>query len=116
VRYALVKEATEATVDLKGDFKGKITAHNTRIHDRVLLHDSRACGAVTSSDGSRVIELLRRVLAVCVDEVLFISAEPEGVDTLVKKFTPSLSGSQSDVFDWGAVKLGVKVTWSVISF
>jgi hypothetical protein len=51
-----------------------------------------------------------------VDEVLFISAEPEGVDTLVKKFTPSLSGSQSDVFDWGAVKLGVKVTWSVISF
>ncbi|XP_051215175.1 uncharacterized protein [Lolium perenne] len=119
VRYALVKEATEATVEfqvLKGDFKGKITAHTTRIHDRMLLHDSRACGAVTSSDGSRVIELLRRVLAVCVDEVLFISAEPEGVDTLVKKFTPSLSGSQSDVFDWGAVKLGVKVTWSVISF
>ncbi|XP_047068739.1 uncharacterized protein LOC124676752 [Lolium rigidum] len=119
VRYALVKQATEATVEfqvLKGDFKGKITAHTTRIHDRMLLHDSRACGAVTSSDGSRVIELLRRVLAVCVDEVLFISAEPEGVDTLVKKFTPSLSGSQSDVFDWGAVKLGVKVTWSVISF
>ncbi|KAM0918661.1 hypothetical protein ACQ4PT_008715 [Festuca glaucescens] len=119
VRYALVKEATEATVEfqvLKGDFKGKITAHTTRIHDRMLLHDSRACGAAISSDGSRVIKLLRRVLAVCVDEMLFISAEPEGADTLVEKFTPSLSGSPSDVFDWGAVKLGVKVTWSVISF
>ncbi|XP_047064873.1 uncharacterized protein LOC124672742 [Lolium rigidum] len=57
VRYALVKEATEATVEfqvLKGDFKGKITAHTTRIHDRMLLHDSRACGAVTSS---MVVEL-----------------------------------------------------------
>ncbi|CAM0957869.1 unnamed protein product [Alopecurus aequalis] len=123
VRYAVVEKATEATVEfqvLKGDFKGKITAHTTKIedstHDRMLLHDSRACGAVTSSDGTRVIQLLRRVVAVCVDEMLVITVIPEGAGTRVEQFTPLLGNSHKWVFDWGAVKLGVKVTWSAICY
>jgi hypothetical protein len=119
VRYALVKKATEATVEfqvLEGDFKGEITAHTTRIHDRMLLHDSRACGAVNSSDGSRIIQLLRRVVAVSVDEMLVLTIAPEAATTYVGQFTPFLFGAQADVINCGAVKLGVKVTWSVISF
>uniref|UniRef100_A0ACD5YX91 Uncharacterized protein n=1 Tax=Avena sativa TaxID=4498 RepID=A0ACD5YX91_AVESA len=123
VRYALVKEATEATVEfqvLDGDFKGEITAHTMRIedsiHDRIVLHDSRACGAVTSSDGSRVIQLFRRVVAVCMDEALVLTIVPEAVTAYVLRFTPYLFGAQENIINCGAVKLGVKVTWSVISF
>ena len=123
VRYALVEKATEATLEfqvLQGNFNGKITAHTTKIehsfHDRMVLHDSRAGGAVTSCDGSQVIQLLRRVVAVCVDEMLVLTAVPEGAATCVERFTPLLNGFREGVFDCGAVKLGVKVTWSVVSF
>ena len=123
VRYALVEKAAEATLEfqvLQGNFKGKITAHTTKIEhsfrDRMVLHDSRAGGAVTSCDGSQVIQLLRRVVAVCVDEMLVLTAVPEGAATCVERFTPLLNGFREGVFDCGAVKLGVKVTWSVVSF
>lgn len=123
VRYAVVEKATEATVEfevLKGDFKGKITAHTTKIEDstddRMLLHDSTARGVMTSSDGSRVVQLLRRVVAVCENEMLVLTVTPKGVATLVEQFTPFLSTSQKGVFDFGAVKLGVTVYWSVISY
>ncbi|CAM0957873.1 unnamed protein product [Alopecurus aequalis] len=123
VRYAVVEKATEATVEfqvLEGDFKGKITGHTTKIedstHDRMLLHDSRACGAATSSDGTRVIQLLRRVVAVCVDEMLVFTVIPEGSATRVERFAPFLHGAQEGVFDWGAIKLRVTVYWSVISY
>ncbi|CAM0957871.1 unnamed protein product [Alopecurus aequalis] len=123
VRYAVIEKATAATVELhvlQGDFKGKITAHTTKIedstHDRMLLHDSRACGAATSSDGSRVIQPLCRVVAVCVDEMLVFTVIPEGSATRIERFTPFLHGAQEGVFDWGAVKLRVTVYWSVISY
>jgi hypothetical protein len=71
---------------------------------------------VNSSDGSRIIQLLRRVVAVSVDEMLVLTIAPEAATTYVGQFTPFLFGAQAEVINCGAVKLGLKVTWSVISF
>ncbi|KAK3143895.1 hypothetical protein QOZ80_4AG0306350 [Eleusine coracana subsp. coracana] len=66
VVYAVVKDAVEATIEievLQGEFYGMITACTTSISNCIMLHDSKLDGVMTCN-GKKVVQLLRRVVAI----------------------------------------------------
>ncbi|KAK3158314.1 hypothetical protein QOZ80_2AG0135520 [Eleusine coracana subsp. coracana] len=119
VMYAVVKDAVEATIAievLQGDFYGKITACTSSIQSSIVLHDSEVSGVMTC-DGKRVIQLLRRVVAVCLKEKLNVTVVAQTGDVECKNtvdFTPSLCGRGKGEITVGATKMLVEVTWSVL--
>lgn len=119
VEYTVAQAVVEATVEFKvidgGDFRGKITASTTGFDDvRIVLHDSEAAcgGAVTTNDGSGIVPLLRRVLAVHLDETLMLRVEDDQATTTVVEFAPFCVGNDRRDIASGAVRLQVKMTWS----
>lgn len=118
VKYAVVKRAVEATVEIQvphGNFYGAITAHTTGILHRIVLYDSKV-GGVATSDGSGIIQLWRRVIAVCFNEKLIftIGTQASNSGKQIIQFSPSLNGANQQVIYCGAIKLCFTVTWSVI--
>ena len=119
VRYATVRGAVESTVEFKvleGDFYGNITTGMTGIQQRIVLHDSRADGAVTC-DGSGIIKLRRRVMTVCVERMLIFTIVNQAGDAVrTIEFTPFRTGREKVQISCGAAKFEVKVTWSLMDF
>jgi hypothetical protein len=77
VEYTIVQDAVEATLEVKvlegGDFRGKITASTNGADDVwLLLHDNGEAsrGIVTATHRSGLVELLRHVVVVHLDEML----------------------------------------------
>ncbi|KAK3148110.1 hypothetical protein QOZ80_3BG0290830 [Eleusine coracana subsp. coracana] len=120
VTFAVVKCAVEATIAIevaRGEFYGEISAFTTCIQDKLLLHDSKVAGVVTH-DGKRVVQLLRPVMAVCLQEKLMVIAVARsGANITVKtiEFTPGVNGGAKGEITCGSVSLLVKVNWSIIS-
>jgi hypothetical protein len=74
LRYAVVKEAVEATVEIKaveGCFSGEIAACTTNIQDGVVLLDSTITCCVMDDNGD--VQLSRRVMAVQCKEKLLLT-------------------------------------------
>ncbi|GJN01579.1 hypothetical protein PR202_ga18856 [Eleusine coracana subsp. coracana] len=123
VEYTAVKTAVEATVEFQafqGNFCGEIAAHTSSIINRIVLHDSNNAGDMATCDASGIIHLRRRVIAVCLNEMLIftivtrLDTAATAASTRMIQFVPSLNGANEHVIHCGAVKLRVKVTWSVI--
>uniref|UniRef100_A0A0D3EKH2 DUF6598 domain-containing protein n=1 Tax=Oryza barthii TaxID=65489 RepID=A0A0D3EKH2_9ORYZ len=130
VTYAYVTRAVEATVSVEllhdqgggAHFCGEITACTSTIRDSIVLHDSRLLaddGIV--ADGSTV-RLLRRVIGVCLDEVLIVTIVAQDGD-LAKAtnycrqtvdFTPCVNGGDEARVVGGVGSFLVKVIWSLM--
>ncbi|RCV35664.1 hypothetical protein SETIT_7G257700v2 [Setaria italica] len=92
-----------------------VKTHTTSILHRIVLYDSKA-GGVATSDGSGAIQLWRRVIAVCLNEKLMLTVDSQASnDIQIIQFGPSLNGASQHVIYCGAIKLCLKVTWSVIT-
>ncbi|KAM0887685.1 hypothetical protein ACQ4PT_028828 [Festuca glaucescens] len=124
VEYTVVQDAVEATVEFKvvrgQNFRGKIEASTTGALDVwLLLHDSGAAcrGTVTAAQGSGIVQLLRRVLVVHLDEmlVLRVDAGHDAAPTTVE-FAPCRVGADTKEIVCGAVRLQVKVIWSLMHY
>ncbi|KAM0839686.1 hypothetical protein ACQ4PT_060154 [Festuca glaucescens] len=116
VRYAVVKRAIEATIAievLQGRFSGSITACTTSIRNSIILHDSKLV-KVMSGNAKGAIQLLRRVVAVCLKEKLILTVAARNGDKTTIKFTPRVNGADENEVTRGSIKMRVKVTWSII--
>lgn len=74
LRYAVVKEAVGATVEIKaveGCFSGEVAACTTNIQDGVVLLDSTITCCVMDDNGD--VQLSRRVMAVQCKEKLLLT-------------------------------------------
>ncbi|XP_037456079.1 uncharacterized protein LOC119326544 [Triticum dicoccoides] len=120
VKFAVVKLAVEATLEikvLKGDFYGEITACTSRIQDRLVLHDSKAGGVIC--DGTGMLQLWRRVVTVGMKDMLLLTVATQASDvatasaTRTINFTPHVNGAEEDEITCGAVKMLIKVNWSL---
>ena len=116
ITYAVVKRAIEATIAievLQGRFSGLITACTTSIKNSIVLHDSKVTKAM-ASDAKGAIQLLRRVVSVCLKEKLVVTiAARTGVKSTIK-FTPRVNGGDENEVTCGSIKMRLKVTWSII--
>lgn len=121
VKFAVVKYAVEATLEIKvlnGDFCGEITACTSSIQDRLVLHDSKAGGVIC--DGSGILQLWRRVVTVGLEETLLLMIATQACDVATALaartvvFTPDVNGATEGEITFGAVKLLIKVNWSLI--
>ncbi|TVU43143.1 hypothetical protein EJB05_09585 [Eragrostis curvula] len=109
-------EATLAIDVLQGEFYGKITARTSSIPSSILLHDSKVVGVMTC-DGKRVVQLSRRVVAVCLKDKLEVTAVAQTGDVECEgtiALTPALSGRVEGELAVGSTKMVVMVTWSVL--
>ncbi|KAL6840025.1 hypothetical protein ACP4OV_029835 [Aristida adscensionis] len=126
---AHVKNALEGTIEVKilsgpESFYGKITAWTTDVLSPILLYDSDIDGTITVGDDSddRVIQLLRRVVAVSRSEMLIINLQSrsadqnDGIAQHICKFTPMMKGAVEDSsVICGPYRLRGKVVWSTFS-
>uniref|UniRef100_A0ACD5YAV4 Uncharacterized protein n=1 Tax=Avena sativa TaxID=4498 RepID=A0ACD5YAV4_AVESA len=122
--YSHVKKALESTVEIKilsgpEVFDGKITACTTDVPDSFLLYDGGVGGDMASGDGG-IVQLLRRVVAVSVDEMLMLNIYACGgdrngnVSSTVTEFAPGLKGRDGNEIVCGLYEMLVKVVWSVL--
>ncbi|EAY95744.1 hypothetical protein OsI_17612 [Oryza sativa Indica Group] len=120
LRYAVIKDAVEATVEIKvveGYFCGEVAACTTNIQDKVVLLDSRTCCVMADNLD---VQLSRRVMAVHNKEKLLLTVVnqddevPTGCVTQTIDFTPKFNGSDVTEVTCGSVKMLVKVTWSLM--
>lgn len=116
VTYAVVKRAIEATIAievLQGRFSGSITACTTSIRNSIILHDSKLV-KVMSGNAKGAIQLLRCVVAVCLEEKLILTVAARNGDKTTIKFTPRVNSGDENEVTCGSIKMRVKVTWSII--
>lgn len=122
--FSYVKNALEATVEIKvlsgpEVFYGKITACTTDVPNDFLMYDSDVSGGMAVGDGG-IVQLLRRVVAVSVDETLMLNIGAHGanhhgnISSWVSKFTPMIKGEDEDEFTCGLYSMRVKVIWSTL--
>lgn len=120
--FAYVKNALEGTIEIRilsgsSAFYGKVTVCTTDVPSHILLYDSDVHGANTiGNDG--VIELLRRVVAVSVDQTLIFHIYPHSGDRNPKilEFIPLIRGADKVGITCGGHRMQVKVTWSILSW
>lgn len=95
------------------EFHGKITACVNGVAEDVVLYDSNAAGCVISvSDGGH-LELMRRVVAVPVDQkVAFKIVSRDGV--CVINSCPRTCGSSAPERRVGSCKMQLKLVWSAL--
>ncbi|TVU18374.1 hypothetical protein EJB05_34465 [Eragrostis curvula] len=114
VMYAVVERAVEATITVRvlpAEFDGIITAHTTSIQERLVLYDSKVAGDVT---GDGVIQLMRSVVSVNVKDMLIIEAKTHRGETVRNEFTPRGNKERKVVSTLGAIKMRMKVAWSIM--
>ncbi|TVU48081.1 hypothetical protein EJB05_07704, partial [Eragrostis curvula] len=103
VPHMFVQRAVEATFAVEvvqGEFFGEITAYTTSIQDRLVLHDtSKVAGVLMTHDDKRVAQLLRPVVAVCLQEKL---------TERTIEFTPGVNGGDQVEITCGSVGILVK--------
>uniref|UniRef100_A0A0D9WBX5 DUF6598 domain-containing protein n=1 Tax=Leersia perrieri TaxID=77586 RepID=A0A0D9WBX5_9ORYZ len=115
MKYAVVEEAVEATVEIKvleGYFHGEVAACTTNIQDRFVLLDSRTCCVMADNHD---LQLSRRVIAVHYKEKLLLTfvdqddivSSSSVTQTIV--FTPNINGSEVTQVTCGSVKMVVKI-------
>ncbi|KAL6624408.1 hypothetical protein ACP70R_031729 [Stipagrostis hirtigluma subsp. patula] len=121
VMYVVVKAAVEATIAfevLEGDFYGEITASLASFEgNSMVLHDSSKVVDVISGEGKRVIQLLRSIVAVYLEDILSLtiaSQTGDGKATRTIDFTPRINGADEYEISVGVSKMRVKVSWSII--
>ena len=69
-----------------------------------------------ASDAKGAIQLLRRVVSVCLKEKLVVTiAARTGVKSTIK-FTPRVNGGDENEVTCGSIKMVFKVTWSIIYY
>ncbi|OEL18466.1 hypothetical protein BAE44_0020515 [Dichanthelium oligosanthes] len=101
-------EATLAAKVLRGKFHGTITAHTTSIQERIVLYDSKV------AVGHGVIRLMRRVVSVCVEDMLIIEANTSCGKSVRVEFAPRGNSGDEDVITVGATEMRVMVAWSIM--
>ncbi|KAL6853926.1 hypothetical protein ACP4OV_019955 [Aristida adscensionis] len=122
--FAYVKKALEGTIEISvfsgpQAFNGKITVRTTDVPNHILLYDSDTDGTNRLGD-NRVIQLLRRVVSVSVDQMLKFNIYARSGDQNVTvshrscDFTPLIKGADRKEITCGAYKLGIKVNWSTL--
>ncbi|CAO1940618.1 unnamed protein product [Urochloa humidicola] len=122
--FAYVKRAVEGTIEIRvlsgpDAFCGKISACTSDVPNHILLYDSAVHGASTLGN-DRVIQLLRRVVAVSVDERLVFhiyagsSDQNVNISHYICEFTPLIKSAGKLEITCGVYKLLVKVTWSTL--
>ncbi|KAK3137752.1 hypothetical protein QOZ80_5BG0456710 [Eleusine coracana subsp. coracana] len=112
--YAVVIRAVEGTIGirvLQVQFAGMITAHTTSIQKKIVLYDSKVAGAKTR-DGN--VQLMRPVVCVYVRDMLIIDTETSAGESSRLDFTPKGNSGERVVITLGAIKLRVKVAWSIM--
>jgi len=81
VMCAVVNNAVEATIAvelLRGEFYGEITACTTGVPNHLVLRDSKVAGVMNNS--TSVIQLLRSVVSVSLEEMLLVTIIAETGD------------------------------------
>jgi hypothetical protein len=120
--YSYVKQALEATVEIKvlsgpEVFYGKITSCTTEVPNNLLMYDSDVSGGMLVGDGG-IVQLLRRVVAVSVDEMLILNIGAHGhngnIFSRLSKFAPMIKGAVEDEFTCGLYSMRVEVIWSTL--
>jgi hypothetical protein len=120
--YSYVRKALEATVEIKvltgpEVFYGKITACTTEVPDNFLMYNSDVGGVMAVGDGG-IVQLLRRVVAVSVDDVLILNINAHGhngnIFSRLSNFTPTIKGAAVDEFTCGLYSMRVEVIWSTL--
>uniref|UniRef100_J3NFD3 DUF6598 domain-containing protein n=2 Tax=Oryza brachyantha TaxID=4533 RepID=J3NFD3_ORYBR len=124
VTYAFLRCAVEATISVKllhqgAHFCGQITACTSTIQDSILLHDSKLLADTGLMDDGFTIRLMRRVIAVCLYEMLIVTIVAQTGDGANKyrrtiDFTPTVNGEDEAQITCGATSLLVKVNWSLM--
>ncbi|GJM92274.1 hypothetical protein PR202_ga08727 [Eleusine coracana subsp. coracana] len=120
-----VKNAVEGTVEIRilsgpEAFSGKINACTTNDPNPILLYDSDIDDAITLGNDNRVLQLLRRVVAVSKDQMLIVhyyacSDDQNGyMSHCICEFTPRFKGADKTEITCGVYMLQVKVTWSPV--
>jgi len=119
--FAYVKKALEGTIEIRilsgsSAFYGKVTVCTTDVRSHILLYDSDVHDANTMGN-DRVLELLRRVVAVSVDQMLIFHIYPHSGDWNPKifEFAPLIKGADKTEITCGGHRMQVKVTWSILS-
>uniref|UniRef100_A0A0D9Y1W0 DUF6598 domain-containing protein n=1 Tax=Leersia perrieri TaxID=77586 RepID=A0A0D9Y1W0_9ORYZ len=137
ITYSYVSHGVEATISVVelllddqghggGHFCGQITACTSTIQDTsVVLHDSKllaAAAGVIAADDCNVhtsIPLLRRVMAVSLDETLIVTIFAQSSDGVTDRqtidFKPAVNGGDEARIVCGVTSFVVKVIWSTMS-
>ncbi|EES18862.1 hypothetical protein BDA96_09G007900 [Sorghum bicolor] len=117
VTYAVVNRAAEGFIAVKvlqGGFHGKITAYTTSVKDILVLYDSKEADAMTFDDCGDILQLMRPVVSVHVEDFLIIVFHTSDGKSESIQFAPMFNGRDEGQITVGATKMCVKLAWSVM--
>ena len=118
VTYTVVDRALEGTIAvevLQGGFHGKITAYTTSVQDILVLYDSKEADAMTVDDCGDILQLMRPVVSVHVEDFLIIVFHTGDGKSESIQFTPMVNGRDEGQITVGATKMRVKLSWSIMA-